>query len=91
MSKLTISEILSALPPLAEIRHMADVLLARGTPQADVIDELVRFLDELVDWHQVAKGVPGMVLEAEDGPLLRAVVRLVVGHVGRRRSQPTHT
>lgn len=91
MSKLTIADLLSALPPSSEIQHMADLLLARGHTQADVIDQLVATLDELIDWHSIVRGIPGTALEAADGPLLRGFVRMVVSHVGKRRSQPTHT
>jgi hypothetical protein len=89
-SHLTVDQLLPALPPLSEIRDLADLLLARGQSPAAVVDDVVRFLDDLIDWASIVKGPAGVALEMGDGPLLRGIVRIIVGHVSRVRSRPTH-
>lgn len=69
--------------PTEEVRELAREMLGRGMAHGDVVDELVAFLDGLVDWSSVVKGAAGKALEAGDGPLLRMIVKVVVKSVSR--------
>lgn len=77
---------LSAQIHPGEVRELAREMFERGMGDADVIDELVGFLDGLVDWSKVIKGTAGKALEAGDGPLLRQIVRVIVKSVSRSRA-----
>jgi hypothetical protein len=71
------SKILSQLP-LAELRALAVQLLAGGMSADAVVDELVAFVDGLVDWRTVIKGIGGEIAEAADGPIARAILVVIV-------------
>lgn len=69
--------------PVPEVRDLAREMVGKGMAPDVVIDEIVAFLDSLVDWSVVVKGAAGKALEAGDGPLLRQFVRVIVKSVSR--------
>ena len=72
--------------PVEEVREIARDLHARGeTPEA-ITDQIVDFLDALVDWSKVIGGLTGKALEAADGPLLRKIAAAIVKSAFRSRS-----
>lgn len=72
--------------PLAELRELAAELLGRGLSADQVLDQVVELADHLVDWRQVIRGPAGVAAVASDGPLLRAILRVVVASVRRQLS-----
>lgn len=64
--------------PVPEIVDLVDDLLCEGASEEEAIDAVAAFLDQLIDAGLWLPGPVGQAIEAIDGPLLRAVITLIV-------------
>lgn len=76
---------LASLVPLPEARELAEALLAKGVSFDDVVDEISALLDALVDWTVVLPAPAGAVAEIVDGPICKALAKLIVRAVERKK------
>ena len=74
---MSASKILSAIP-IDEVLELVDALLDEGADQDEAIDDVVKFVDSLVDFSTIAPGPTGAALELIDAPVLRAAIGLVL-------------
>jgi len=75
MAKIALN--LSKLP-WKEILDMADLLLEKGIPEEEVIDQLSSLLDELIDFNAIVKNPMGAAIEAIDGLIFATAIKIAV-------------
>lgn len=64
--------------PVDEVVDLVDDLLDGGSTEDEAIEAVAVFLDRLIDAGVWIPGPVGIAIEAIDGPLIRAVISLVV-------------
>ncbi len=70
--------------PRAELVDFIELCLRTGVPREDALDAAAELLDAALRPAAVVPGEVGEVLEAVDGPLIRAALRLVWAATQRR-------
>jgi len=68
--------------PSEQVVDLVDDLLDAGEDRDDVIDAVVEFLDSLVRLDLWLPAPVGGIAEVVDGPVIRAIVSLVVAFAG---------
>lgn len=82
--KVRIGEILRAIDREA-LRDIAIHQLEAGHSVEEVIDDIVETIDAIIPWSVI--GPAGIVIEAIDGPIAKAVARLIVGAANAHRKR----
>ena len=71
------AKILRAVP-WGEVHELADSLLADGLSKDESAELISESLDEMLQFNRIIRGPAGAALEAIDGPVLKAAVKLVL-------------
>jgi hypothetical protein len=73
----------------AALRDLAEHQLEAGHTREEVVADIVAMIDALVPWAVIIPGPIGVVVEALDGPIAKAIAGIVVNGViaGRERKQ----
>ena len=74
----TRAEVILKNAPWGKMLDMADDLISGGMSKKTAAKEIAEVLDETVDFMALIPGPAGVALETIDGPVLQAVVQLVL-------------
>lgn len=69
---------------IAAVGELAEALLEAGHSRDDIVHDVAGIVDQLLPFSVLVPGPAGLALEAIDGPVLLAIVRLVVVAAERR-------
>jgi hypothetical protein len=73
--------------PREEIESLVRLALSQGQSIESIIDDIVEIADDLVDWNKIVPKAPGALRDAAemlDGPIIRAIVSLLVREAARK-------
>ena len=83
----TRAEIILKNAPWGKMLDLADELIEGGTSKKDAAKEISVLIDDTVDFMALVPGPFGVALETIDGPIIHAVVQLVLSFAGDKETR----